>query len=73
MTMNTINTGTTFVKIQSDSDPNKRYTVEIENGHAWWCECKDWQVRRREDGCKHMKEAQSNLDAVAGLLEGLSE
>lgn len=70
--MTILNTGATFVKIQSESDPNKQYNVEIENGRAWWCECRDWQYRRSEKGCKHMQEAQDDLDAVAGMLHELA-
>lgn len=69
----TLDTGATFVKVPSDTDPGKTYAVEIQNGKAWWCQCKSWQYSRPEGGCKHMVSAQKDLDQLVMMLDVVSD
>lgn len=73
MTGLTLNTGRTSVQIPSDTDPTKNYTVEINQGRCWWCECKSWQYGRPTGGCKHMIAAQYDLDQLVLMLDVMQD
>lgn len=45
-----------IVEVQSDSNPNKKYRVDISNRR---CSCQGWTMHARSDGtrnsCKHLR------------------
>jgi len=60
----------TIVRVESDSDKRKRYTVThtmTDNINAWACTCRSWvhQNGTHPDGsCKHIRHCQDNLSCT---------
>jgi len=63
----------THVMVPSDRDPSQHYAVEIRDGQVWWCACRDWQYRRPEGGCKHMRAVQQDLFSLREMLEEIGD